>query len=325
LESDGTRAVSVPDDGEVRPLALERRNRIPRRERYSQPEGAANRFGPDFLCIGVQKAATTWLHRNLNTHPDVFLAPIKEVQYFSSLYLARSGEDQWQSYRNRQIEAAKLRLTKVGPRRAEEAEARQQSLHALEDGKLDDERYCGLFAGRRVDQIAGEISPAYALLPRVGIRHVLSINPRMKFLVMLRDPAARLVSSLLMSAGKHATSERVWEMLRGKPAERFAQASDYATWLRRWFGLAGRENFHLEYQGDVGKQPLAVLERVCGFLGIAFVESDFHKAEQEVFSSRRTDEDVEAMRAFIRERFANLYDALDRDFPDIAERLRKTG
>lgn len=41
---------------------------------------------PDFLCIGSQKAGTTWLYENLRCHPDLFLPDRKELNYFSSKY-----------------------------------------------------------------------------------------------------------------------------------------------------------------------------------------------------------------------------------------------
>ncbi|ELR71213.1 sulfotransferase [Fulvivirga imtechensis AK7] len=41
---------------------------------------------PDFLCIGSQKAGTTWLYENLRQHPDLFLPDRKELNYFSSKY-----------------------------------------------------------------------------------------------------------------------------------------------------------------------------------------------------------------------------------------------
>jgi len=41
---------------------------------------------PDFLCIGAQKAGTTWLHANLAKHPDIFLPKFKELHYFNSGY-----------------------------------------------------------------------------------------------------------------------------------------------------------------------------------------------------------------------------------------------
>ncbi len=39
---------------------------------------------PDFICIGAQKAGTTWLHRQLSGHPEIFLPPGKELDYFFS-------------------------------------------------------------------------------------------------------------------------------------------------------------------------------------------------------------------------------------------------
>lgn len=41
---------------------------------------------PDFICIGAQKAATTWLYQSLKARPDIFLPVIKELHYFSQLH-----------------------------------------------------------------------------------------------------------------------------------------------------------------------------------------------------------------------------------------------
>ena len=39
---------------------------------------------PDFLCIGVARAATTWIFDRLSQHPDVFLPKGKEVHFFDT-------------------------------------------------------------------------------------------------------------------------------------------------------------------------------------------------------------------------------------------------
>jgi hypothetical protein len=38
--------------------------------------------GPDFLCIGMKKAATRWLFDQLNAHYQTWLPPIKECHFF---------------------------------------------------------------------------------------------------------------------------------------------------------------------------------------------------------------------------------------------------
>lgn len=40
---------------------------------------------PNFLIIGTQKAATTWLAKCLGEHPDVFMSEPKELYYFTHL------------------------------------------------------------------------------------------------------------------------------------------------------------------------------------------------------------------------------------------------
>lgn len=37
---------------------------------------------PSFICIGAQKAGTTWLYEKLKTHPAVSMAEPKEIHYF---------------------------------------------------------------------------------------------------------------------------------------------------------------------------------------------------------------------------------------------------
>jgi hypothetical protein len=37
---------------------------------------------PEFLCIGAQKAGTTWLYENLRLHPEIYLPDRKEIHYF---------------------------------------------------------------------------------------------------------------------------------------------------------------------------------------------------------------------------------------------------
>lgn len=38
-----------------------------------------------FMCIGAQKSGTTWLHRQLRNHPQIWLPPVKELHYFDTI------------------------------------------------------------------------------------------------------------------------------------------------------------------------------------------------------------------------------------------------
>lgn len=63
---------------------------------------------PDFLVVGAQKAGTTSLFRYLSSHPDIYMPPEKEVNYWSDPAAVRLGIDWYLSEyfskaRNRQI------------------------------------------------------------------------------------------------------------------------------------------------------------------------------------------------------------------------------
>lgn len=41
---------------------------------------------PNFLVIGARRAGTTWVHRNLSQHPQVFMPVQKEQHFFDQGY-----------------------------------------------------------------------------------------------------------------------------------------------------------------------------------------------------------------------------------------------
>lgn len=53
-------------------------------------------FLPNFLGIGAQRAATTWVHHCLREHPQVFVPTCKEIHYFDRNY--HKGPDWYASH-----------------------------------------------------------------------------------------------------------------------------------------------------------------------------------------------------------------------------------
>jgi len=52
---------------------------------------------PDFLIIGAQKAGTSWLHHQLRQHPDLYLPPDKDFEYFSYRTPPATATATWQA------------------------------------------------------------------------------------------------------------------------------------------------------------------------------------------------------------------------------------
>ncbi|MBI5033459.1 MAG: sulfotransferase [Chloroflexi bacterium] len=48
---------------------------------------------PNFLILGTQKAATTWMHRCMREHPDIFMPRKKEIPFFEEPYYSEHNQD----------------------------------------------------------------------------------------------------------------------------------------------------------------------------------------------------------------------------------------
>src|SRR5262245_30617021 len=119
--------------------------------------------GPDFLCIGLQKAATGWLYDQLQFHPEFWMPPIKELHFFD------------RSFPNKRIQAAVSRILS-------DFEGKSAARLAKGDRPFDErdrdffevvrscigqpadlDRYAALFRTKG-DLLAGDITPAYSNL-----------------------------------------------------------------------------------------------------------------------------------------------------------------
>jgi hypothetical protein len=56
--------------------------------------------------------------------------------------------------------------------------------------------YCAHFSRQR-GQLAGDVSPTYALLPAFAIKHISILKPDLKIVLLLREPLARAWSHLI--------------------------------------------------------------------------------------------------------------------------------
>src|SRR4029453_18936667 len=57
---------------------------------------------PDFLCVGAQKAGTSWLYHQLVSHPDFWMPPVKELHYFDEMTHSRHPDpENWRKARIR--------------------------------------------------------------------------------------------------------------------------------------------------------------------------------------------------------------------------------
>ena len=281
-----------------------------------EPSGRQSGAGPDALCIGAQKAATTWLFNNLGYHPLVWLPPIKELNFFTSVHLLGHRADDAR-HLAKQIREARTWWEHAVDRPSERSQ-RLALLDHIATERLSTDWYRGIFDFRGPDQIGLDISPEYCLLPREGIRHALAINPNVRVIALLRDPVDRALSHAAMLAGDDADEAGVWRILASEALGVLIRYSDYPRWLGRWRGLVPAGSMFVATMRQVRMEPHALLGRICAFLGVPFHADLFPAAAEPVFTGRRRQIVTPAMREFLRERMERVYRELEDQWPDLA-------
>lgn len=234
---------------------------------------------PDFLCIGAQKAGTTWLDANLRRHPKLWLPPMKELQFFSHLHVPPARR--WTG-RQRHERGTQLLSRYIAKNPQEEWDYRYIArLADLVAGPITDDWYGRMFALARPGQICGEVTPDYCTLPDAGIEHVLRLSPGVRIIFSLRDPIERSWSHIRMTARSRGVTEI-------EKLEQFARQADqlqrgnYPAIIARWRKYVPDERFLVLFMDDIVSAPNTVLENVCAFLGVPYRDKAFARAANPV-------------------------------------------
>src|SRR4051812_40255499 len=130
--------------------------------------------GPNFICIGAQKAGTGWLYEQLRAHPDFWMPPIKELHYF---------DRQLRTARPAAGDRFDQALKEARDERDEAFVAGAKSLFA-EPG-LNFDGYADLFL-HRGQLISGDITPGYSVLSEDSASMVTGAFPQAQILFLAR-------------------------------------------------------------------------------------------------------------------------------------------
>jgi hypothetical protein len=271
---------------------------------------------PDFLCIGVQKAGTSWLDVNLRRHPQIWLPPMKELQFFSHVHLPETRR-----WTDRQRRARGMQLMNRYMERNPPAEWDYRYLGRAADlvaGPVTDGWYGRIFALAGPEKVCGEITPEYCLIPDAGIEHVLNLSPKVRIVLSLRDPIERSWSHLRMFA-------RTRELPMTDALAAYAddqdqvQRADYAGIVARWRRFVPEERFHVLFMDDVAERPGEVLEKLCTFLAVDYLPDIFKKAAQRVHEGE-AQEMPPAVLAVLKKNLRPAYDGIAALYPEIGAR-----
>lgn len=172
----------------------------------------------DFLCVGPQRTASSWIDRALRTHPSLsFPANVKETFFFDLNY--ERGFD-W---------------------------------------------YFNIFEKTEDRYLLGEVGSTYFESDKARKR-ILEQNPRVKIIIMVRNPIARSFSSFGHEYAKGRVGENFFEAVDKQP--RIVESGRYSFIAPKWELDFSRKQIFYLVQEDIQKNPQAQIEAVCKFLDI---------------------------------------------------------
>jgi hypothetical protein len=222
---------------------------------------------PDFLCIGAQKAATTWLHVHLATHPEVWLPPIKELQYFNHLFIA--DDRRWTRRHIEEHARAALRRH-IGDGGEIDLDYIAYLSRLATDDLFTEAWYRRVFdrpeAGGR---LRGDVSPAYCAIGAPGVAYLRTLLAAVRIVYIIRDPVERALSHLRMIAehrGVAAPSDAEWRAFAAEPM--ITIHSTYSAHVPLWRAAFAPSDLKFLPYRRVAAEPLGVLRAVEAFLGL---------------------------------------------------------
>lgn len=225
---------------------------------------------PDLICVGAQKAGTTWLDSVLRRMPQFYTPPFKELHYFSECHMDNVAKYAPGSRRKQALEVLDWVASLLPDPPQDQIDRLAMALHAATP-ITDDEWYRVIFTGAAPVQCRVEICPSYFDLPAAGIAHAFALNPALKVLILVRDPVERAWSHMRMLLDQEyiarQTDDLVPETL-GPLWDAVVAYSNYITALSRWRAQARPEAIHLVPYDRIASEPEVLISDICDWAAV---------------------------------------------------------
>jgi len=240
-----------------------------------------------FVCIGAQRAGTSWLYEALKGHPEVYFPVGKEANVWC-----------------------------IDPHTDEKSNITYRyCVSRLRGGKH----------AHRVYKAIGDISPSYATLGDAGIARLYKTFPDVKVLYIVRNPVLRAWSALHLSKSLgqfDVDSLDAQGVLKCFGVPSVAEHGCYAENLARWDRIAGKfggQPPKVFVYEELEKDPLSFICEVADYIGVSssyFREVAFRSVKQKTLASGAPELDPDMLRLaaeFYREDARKLSERLGRD------------
>lgn len=196
---------------------------------------------PNFIVIGAAKSGTTAMYWYLAEHPQVFMSPVKETNWF-----AYGVDDEGAlAYGDPRIHRFPVKSAAA---------------------------YEKLFAATGKARAVGEASPIYLECPQSAAR-IHTCMPDVRIICGLRNPVERAFSDYLMYlrdngrpfiAERELRTDSAW----AQPDSHWMRVGRYHAALARYYAAFPRENIHIFLFDDLRRDLPRVVRETYRFLGV---------------------------------------------------------
>lgn len=210
-----------------------------------------------FISIGAQRCGTTSLYFYLREHPEIYVTPIKETNFFS-LLTDNIPDHMWTHP-----------LLKSQPKTIEEYEM--------------------LFANATTQYAVGEVTPLYLYHPLTAGK-IYEYIPDVKIIICLRNPIERAYSAFQFERNWKRENEANfrkavekqqkilsrttswWEFLHESGVSTpYLDGSRYYDQVKRYFDLFPREHIYLYLFEDFQSNTEQVMQEIFNFLNVEII------------------------------------------------------
>jgi len=218
----------------------------------------------------MPKAGTQWLFDQLQSHPDFWMPPIKEIYYLDK--------------RIPRLKGAKRLLRKIedSPERMERRSANRRPWDTRDSAFLKTaarisgeemslDLYDELFQCRG-SSLSGDITPNYCRLPDEAVERIARRFPEIRIVLLVRDPVSRVWSHLCMWHRQEKFDEALLrdadtfrEFLKNN--EHLLSISFASQTAARWAKLAPEIAFRYFFLDDIAARPEQTRRDIITFLG----------------------------------------------------------
>lgn len=258
------------------------------------------------LGVGAQKAGTSWLFKYFDSRDDCCMSPIKELHYFD----AKHRPDLCGLHHNRFVEQL-VELVRNGKARKYRSDEQLKALVDRVSMIYDDSAYRRYFEDRvsRGVKCFGEVTPSYSLLNREGFADARAQFPKIRVILLLRDPVERHYSLMRMKQRKgkvESASQSFVEMLENPGA---VERGSYHETIQNLDQVFDSQEVYITFYEQLFRDE--ELRKICSFVGLPFQPGRYEKRVNPGVESEKL---APAQIALAKDRFADVYDYCHKRF-----------